>query len=78
MQILTSVSRPGQPQISAPHPYKHENRDCRRGGTCVTDPKAAVCEESYQNHASSDDRAPLLKPCDDEREARDEHGDGEG
>lgn len=27
------------------------------GGPGFTDPKAAVCEESYQNHASMDDRA---------------------
>lgn len=48
------------------------------GGPGFTDPKAAVCEESYQNHASMDDIALRLKPCDDEREARDEHGDREG
>lgn len=48
------------------------------GGPGFTAPKAAVCEESCQNHASMDDRAFRLKPCDNEREARDEHGDREG
>ena len=48
------------------------------GGPGFTHPKAAFCEESYYNHATMDDRASRLKPCDYEREARDEHGDREG